>query len=87
MDEPKEGPWTYVEGVRRRAWLRLSHRERLEWLWQAKRCSPSGRWALQTQIFLPRRAVGRNPSSRAPAVPERRPEERREPSAYFRRGR
>ncbi len=36
MNELKNNAWTYAEGERRRAWLRLSYRERLDWLWNAK---------------------------------------------------
>ncbi len=28
--------WKDPEREQRRAWLKLSHRERLDWLWQAK---------------------------------------------------
>jgi len=36
VDELRREFWTDLERDRRRAWLRLSYRERLDWLWQAK---------------------------------------------------
>lgn len=36
MDETKIAGWAEHEREQRRAWLALTCRERLDWLWQAK---------------------------------------------------
>jgi hypothetical protein len=35
-DAPPEAAWLEHEAEQRRAWLRLTHRQRLDWLWEAK---------------------------------------------------
>jgi hypothetical protein len=35
-DAPRDSGWALHEREQRRAWLRLTHRQRLDWLWQAR---------------------------------------------------
>ena len=35
-DLPRDSGWARHERDQRRAWLRLTHRQRLDWLWQAR---------------------------------------------------
>jgi hypothetical protein len=61
MADPGQGSgWTVHDLEQRRAWARLSPRERLDWLWQAKEFA---RRALEARSQ--RAAAGRSPSAAA----------------------
>jgi hypothetical protein len=57
-DEERARGWREHARQRLLAWQRLSHRQRLDWLWQAKQFAERARQAAQERRGAPRGSGG-----------------------------